>query len=173
VAGIDGLVALFVAGAILDFVVKALRRRAAAGTRTLPERRVPAAETWRRVLDQDGPLGRGADRALEPGEEEDEEAVSLEVGPRVTSREAPVVRAPRDVVDLDDESRLAVARRMREAAARNRPHSRADHRNFDAKVREAEPAPVPERRAPTRAQMREAVKWREILDRPVGWRDEQ
>jgi hypothetical protein len=124
------------------------------------------------VREQAGPIGRRPDRALESDEEIEEEGESLEVEPTVRSLEE--VRAPyeRPVVDLDDASVLAVARRLREVEARDRPHTIADHRRFDERVRQAAAAPPPESRVPTRAALREAFKWREILGRPVGWRDE-
>jgi hypothetical protein len=135
-------------------------------------RRARRGHDWRRALEEAGPFGRHPDHSLE-SDEDVEERESLEApAPEVRSLEAPVVRAPRVVVDLDDESRLTVARRLKEAAARDRAHTRADHRSFDRTIRQVAAAPAPERQPPTRAQLREAMKWREILDRPVGWRDE-
>jgi hypothetical protein len=90
----------------------------------------------------------------------------------VRSLEEIPVPFERPVVYLDDASVLAVARRKREVAARDRPHTIADHRKFDERIRQAAAAPLPESRVPTRAALREAFKWREILGRPVGWRDE-
>ena len=166
-----GLLVLFAVAVILSRLRKA--RRQQADSRRMPsiDARSPVLDAWRRALDQAGPIGRRPDRALEPAEEvEDRE--SLEVAERVASREPVVAREQRQVVDLDDESRLAVARRLKESAARNRPHTRADHREFDAKLRDASPQPAPAPLALARERMREAMKWREILDRPVGWRDE-
>jgi hypothetical protein len=195
VADVSGVVVLFAIGIVLDLIRKARdRQRQRTDDRSAPRPRppvvvrptasrapVPPPQTrplglpanWRRALEEAGPLGRHPDHALE-SDEEVEEGESLETEPEVRSLDGPVVRAPREVVDLDDESRLAVARRLREAALRDRAHSRADHRAFDRKVRQPDPqVTASSRRAvPTRAQLREAIKWREILDRPVGWRDE-
>lgn len=194
-ADVGGVVVLFAIGVILDLIRKARERQRQrtdegaasrprppvvvppSGTRAplpLPESRpigLPAG--WRRALEEAGPLGRHPDHALE-SDEEVEEGESLETEPEVRSLDGPVVRAPREVVDLDDESRAAVARRLREAALRDRALTRADHRAFDRKVRQPDPqVTASSRRAvPTRAQLRDAIKWREILDRPVGWRDD-
>jgi hypothetical protein len=128
-------------------------------------------DDWRRALGETGPFGRHPDRALQ-SDEDIEERESLEVEPIVRSLEE--IRAPyeRPEVDLDDQSVLAVARRLREVAARDRPHTIADHRAFDARVRQETTVAAPESRVPSRAALREAFKWREILGRPVGWRDE-
>ena len=194
-ADISGVVVLFAIGVILDLLKKArdrerqraeekaaLRPRPPVAVRpSRPKATVPPPETrpmglppgWRRALEEAGPLGRHPDHALESDEAVEEDA-SLETDPEVRSLDVPVLRAPREVVDLDDESWAAVARRRREAALRDRALTRADHRAFDRKVRQPEPGPAPTRArtAPTRAELREAIKWREILGRPVGWRDE-
>jgi len=184
VADVSGLVILLAIGAVLDIIRKARERQArrielppprprppvVALPTELPDRRMRG--DWRGVREQAGPIGRRPDRALESDEEIEEEGESLEVEPTVRSLEE--VRAPyeRPVVDLDDESVLAVARRLREVEARDRPHTIADHRRFDERVRQAAAAAPSVSRVPTRAAMREAFKWREILGRPVGWRDE-
>ena len=183
-ADVSGLVILLALGAVLDLIRKGMERKAErqrqSAPRPLPSGVVlPTGTTgarvrgdWRRALEEAGPFGRHPDHPLE-SDEDVEERESLEApAPEVRSLEAPVVRAPRVVVDLDDESRLTVARRLKEAAARDRAHTRADHRSFDRTIRQVAAAPAPERQPPTRAQLREAMKWREILDRPVGWRDE-
>ena len=173
---------LFAIGLLLD-LLKKLRERDAA--RRPPPMRLPPVvappatparhprvdRDWRRALDQAGPLGRHPDHALQD-DEDVEEAESLEVAPEVVSLEVPVRRVPRQLVDHDEASRLAVARRIKEAAARDRAHTRADHRQFDARIRKDTPQPAPRPTVATRAAMREAMKWREILHRPVGWRDE-
>lgn len=182
-ADVSGLVILLAIGVVLDIIRKA-RERQARRQQTLPPRPRPPVvaypterpetyirDDWRRVLEEAGPGGRRPDRELE-SDEDVEERESLEVEPVVRSLEEPPVRVERPVVDLDDESVLAVARRMREVAARDRPHTIADHRRFDERIRRATPAPPPESRVPTRAALREAFKWRELLGRPVGWRDE-
>lgn len=183
-ADVSGLVILLAIGAVLDIIRKARERQARRGELPAPRRpqppgvtlptRVPeprARDDWRRVLEESGPFGRRPDHGLE-SDEDIEERESLEVEPTVRSLEE--IRAPfeRPDVDLDDASVLAVARRLREVAARDRPRTIADHRKFDERIRRATAAPPPESRVPTRAALREAFKWREILGRPVGWRDE-
>jgi hypothetical protein len=184
VADVSGLVILLAIGVVLDIIRKARERQGRRIELPPPRPRPPVValptelpdphmrDDWRRVLEQAGPFGRRPDRALESDEEIEEEGESLEVEPTVRSLEE--VRAPyeRPVVDLDDASVLAVARRLREVEARDRPHTIADHRRFDERVRQAAAAPPPASRVPTRAAMREAFKWREILGRPVGWRDD-
>ncbi|HEX5819436.1 MAG TPA: hypothetical protein VFY20_11180, partial [Gemmatimonadales bacterium] len=154
-ADISGVVVLLAIGVVLDLIKKARdrqRQRAeeAAAPRPQPpvvvlpsgysvpvpqpeSRPLGLPEGWRRALEEAGPLGRSPDHALE-SDEEVEEGESLETEPEVVSLEVPVVRAPREVVDLDDESWAAVARRRREAALRDRALTRADHRAFDRKI---------------------------------------
>jgi len=163
------LLVLFAIVVLLDLARKGRKqgqKQRARSSTSLPER-TSALAAWRRALEDAGPIGRHADRSLESAEEV-EEGRSLEV----ESRDTAVTRAPRAVVDLDDESRLAVVRRRDAAAMRNRPRRLADHEQFDATVRQAAPPP-PERPRSRRDRLREAIKWREILDRPVGWRDEE
>jgi hypothetical protein len=175
VADLGWLTVLFLVGAIAELVVKALRRRGEGVSVPTTVEPVPTRRVWFPASGEPRRIGRRADRAFEPGEDVEDEGESLETVPETVSLETDVRRAERVVVDLDDESRLAAARRLKDALARNRPHGREDHRRFDAKIRAPEPtAPAgPSARPPTtRERMREAVKWREILDRPVGWRDE-
>jgi hypothetical protein len=183
VADVSGLVILLAIGAVLDIIRKARERQARRAEPPAPRPRPPVAATrrrtrepgvpddWRRVLEEAGPFGRRPDHALEP-DEDVEERESLEVEPVVRSLEEARPPFERPVVDLDDQSALAVARRIREVAARDRPHTIADHRKFDERIRRATAAPPSESRVPTRAALREAFKWREILGRPVGWREE-
>jgi len=193
VADVSGIVVLLAIGIVLDLIKKA-RDRQRQGTEEGVASRprppvvvrptgsgapVPLPETqplglpagWRRALEEAGPLGRHPDHALE-SDEEVEERESLEVEPVVRSLEVPPTRAVRPDIDLDDASVLAVARRLREVAARDRPHTIADHRAFDERVRKAAVVAAPVSRLPSRAALRESIKWREILDRPVAWRDE-
>jgi hypothetical protein len=192
VADISGVVVLFAIGIILDLLKKAHDRKrqrdeegAATGRPPVVPRssepRAPPVVTrpmglpagWRRALEEAGPLGRHPDPALE-SDEDVEERELLETVPEVRSLDVPVVRAPREDISLDDASWSAVTRRRREASLRDRALSRADHRAFDRKVRQPEPeaAPPSARKAPTRTELREAIKWREILGRPVGWRED-
>lgn len=182
-ADVSGLVILLAIGAVLDLIRKARERQARQPRMPTPRPSAPVVthpstkpetyirDDWRRVLGEAGPLGRHPDHELE-SDEEIEERESLEVEPEVRSLEETPARLQRPEVDLDDESALAIARRMREVAARDRPRTIADHRKFDERVRRATPAKPSEGRVPTRAALREAFKWREILGRPVGWRDE-
>lgn len=182
-ADVSGLVILLAIGAVLDIIRKARERQARRGEPAAPRPRPPVAtlpstmrepgvpNDWRRALEEAGPFGRRPDHALE-SDEDIEERESLEVEPVVRSLEEITAPFERPVIDLDDQSALAVARRIREVAARDRPHTIADHRKFDERIRRATVAPPPESRVPTRAALREAFKWREILGRPVGWRDE-
>jgi len=109
-------------------------------------------------------VGRPTDRSL-PSAEEVEERESLETEPRTVSLEGIVVRPDRRMVDQDDEAELIVQRRIREAEARNRSLTRADHQAFDTRIR-AEPRVVAT--PDTRRSLREAIIWREILGPPKG-----
>ena len=118
-----------------------------------------------------GPGGRPPDRPLPPAEEE-EERESLEAIPEVQSLEIDPARAPRVEVDQDDEAERVVARRLRVADANLAPRTRADHRAFDARIRQeaADQTAV----ASSRTQrLRQAVVWREILGPPVSLRDDE
>ena len=124
-----------------------------------------------RTLDQSsGPLGRQPDRRLPPAEEVEDRG-TLEVTPNVRSREAEPGRGERAVVDQDDEAEQVVARRIAAAEANAAPLTGADHKAFDARIRQ-EPADKPATRAYTAKQLREAVIWREILGPPVSMRGE-
>jgi hypothetical protein len=124
-----------------------------------------------RTLDQaSGPTGRKPDRRLPPAEEV-EERESLEITPEVYSLETDVRRAERAVVDQDDEAEEVVARRIAAAEANAAPRTRAEHRAFDARIRQ-EPADKTATRAYTPKQLRDAVVWREILGPPVSLRDD-
>ena len=123
----------------------------------------------RTLEDAAGPVGRRPDRPL-PAAEDQEETESLEVTPVVRSLETEGDRGARAEVDQDDEAESIVARRLRAAESHLTPRSRADHRAFDAKIRQqpADKTAV----APTAARrLRNAVVWREILGPPVSLRD--
>lgn len=98
------------------------------------------------VQDERGPLGRQSAKKL-PSAEEMEDRTSLEV------------------VDHDEGAEAVVERRIREAEARNRPSSEADHQSFHARLKEAEPAQV-QHVGLTAQQLRQAFVWREILGPP-------
>jgi hypothetical protein len=68
-------------------------------------------------------------------------------------------------VDQDEGIEAVVARRLREAEARNRPLSAADHVAFDKIVRQGDLTAAAPRRYPT-GQLRQAFIWREILGPP-------
>jgi hypothetical protein len=125
-----------------------------------------------RTLDQaSGPVGRAPDRRL-PSAEEVEEVESREAPLEVRSLEAAPARPERAVVDQDEESERVAARRIEAAEAHSAPRTRADHRAFDARIRQ-EPADKTATRAYTTRQLRDAVVWREILGPPVSLREEE
>jgi hypothetical protein len=124
-----------------------------------------------RTLEQgSGPVGRPPDRRLPPAEEV-EERESLEVNPEVRSLEVDPRRQARAEVDQDDEAERIVARRLAAAEAHGKPLTKAEHRAFDARIRQ-EPADKTATRGYTAQQLRDAVVWREILGPPVSLRGE-
>ena len=117
-----------------------------------------------------GPVGRAPDRRLPPAEEVEERG-SLEVSPEVRSLERAPGRQARAEVDQDDEAERIVARRIAAAEAQDKPRTKADHRAFDARIRQ-EPADKTATQGYTTRQLRDAVVWREILGPPVSMRGE-
>ena len=117
-----------------------------------------------------GPVGRAPDRRLPPAEEV-EERESLEASPEVRSLERDPGRQARTEVDQDDEAERIVARRIAAAEAQDKPRSKADHKAFDARIRQ-EPADKTATPGYTTRQLRDAVVWREILGPPVSLRGE-
>jgi len=104
-------------------------------------------------------------------EEEDiEERESLEEPERVVSLETEVWRPERAAYDQDTEAEATVQRRIEAARARDRALGKADHKAFDAKIRQ-EVADHTAVRRYTPAQLRDAVVWREILGPPVSERE--
>jgi hypothetical protein len=105
-----------------------------------------------------------------PPQEEIEERESLEREPEVLSLETEVRREARRRVDQDDEAEQIEARRISAAAARDRALSKADHTEFDQRIRQE----VADKTATayTARQLRDAVVWREILGPPVSLREE-
>lgn len=125
-----------------------------------------------RTLDRGaGPMGRAPDRNLPPAEEV-EERQSLETTPEVRSLETEPHRAPRVEVDQDDDAERLVARRIAAAEARSAPRTRADHQEFDQRIRQ-EPADKTATRALRLRQVRDALVWREILGPPVSLRRDE
>ena len=118
---------------------------------------------------QRGPMGR--DTAVElPSAEEVEEREILDQPVRRVER-TPVVRAPRRVVTRDAETEAVVRRRLVVAEEHSRALTLADHRAFDAKIRQA-PAEVRSKKTRFSAkQIRQAIVWREILGPPLALRD--
>jgi hypothetical protein len=105
------------------------------------------------------------------GEEDDvEERGSLEEPERVVSLEHEVDRGVRAEYDQDAQGEQIARRRVELARARDRALNRADHKAFDAKIRE-EPADHTAVRRYTPAQLRNAIVWREVLGPPVSERE--
>lgn len=116
-------------------------------------------------------------RALEEGrgpeylEEEVEERESLEREPEIISLEEEVRRPARVLHTQDQDAEQLVQQRIAAAASRDAAHSRADHLQFDQRIRQ-EPADQTSTPAYTARQLRDAVVWREILGPPVSLRTE-
>jgi hypothetical protein len=105
-----------------------------------------------------------------PDDEDVEERDSLEVSPRVVSLETEVHRPERVQYSQDSGAEELVRRRIASADARSGALTRADHRKFDTRIRQ-EPADHTAVRRYTRAKLRDAIVWREILGPPVSERD--
>lgn len=125
---------------------------------------------FERALGQAGPGGRSA-RVPLPRAEEVEARESQEMEPEGGSLETEVRREARRPVDQDDEAEQIVARRIKAAAARDKVRSKADHAEFDKRIRQevADKTAAPRY---TTQQLRDAVVWREILGPPVSMREE-
>jgi hypothetical protein len=102
-------------------------------------------------------------------DEKIEERDSLEKPEQVVSLETDVSRRERPEYDQDTEAEAIVQRRIEAARTRDRALGKADHKAFDAKVRQ-EVADHTAVRRYTPAQLRDAVVWREILGPPVSER---
>jgi hypothetical protein len=107
-----------------------------------------------------------------PVDDEVEERESLETMPETVSLEREVARPRRAVVDLEEGAADAEARRAALAAARDRALTPGDHAAFDARIRQ-QPADHTGVRGYTAQQLRDAVRWREILGPPVALRGEE
>ena len=105
-----------------------------------------------------------------PDEEEIEERESLEEPARVVSLEHEVHRPLREAYDQDTGAERLVQRRIDAARTRDRALTKADHKAFDARIRQ-EPADHTAVRRYTTSQLRDAFVWREILGPPVSERD--
>jgi len=106
-----------------------------------------------------------------PDDEDVEERESLEEPERVVSLETEVHRPPRVRYDQDSGAEDLVRRRIAAAEARSGSITRADHKRFDARIRQEPADHTAVRRSYTPAQLRDAVVWREILGPPVSERD--
>ncbi|MBA3895356.1 MAG: hypothetical protein H0X69_17015 [Gemmatimonadales bacterium] len=107
-----------------------------------------------------------------PDDEDVEERESLEMPARVVSLETEVHRPERVQYSQDAGAEELVRRRIASGEARSGALTRADHKKFDARIRQ-EPADHTAVRRYTRAQLRDAVVWREILGPPVSQREPQ
>jgi hypothetical protein len=124
-----------------------------------------------RSLEQAETVGGSTTIRLPPVEEM-EERESLEVEPEVRSLESDVPRAGRQEIDQDEDAEQIEARRIAAAAARDAPRSKADHTEFDQRIRQ-QPADHTATRGYTPQQLREAMVWREILGPPTSLREER
>ncbi len=115
---------------------------------------------------------RQLETASFPSAEEVEERTSLEEVPEIRSLEEEVRRTPRKLVDQDDDAASIEALRVAAAAARDHSRTRADHAEFDQRIRQ-EPAEHTATRRLTPEQLRKAIIWREILGPPVSERRER
>jgi hypothetical protein len=151
-------------GSRLEQLLRELERNLGegAGTLTAGGPRLPSPQRPSVPADQ-GPAGE---------EDDVEERGSLEEPERVVSLEHEVDRGVRVNVDQEAEGELIARRRVEHARARDRALNRADHKAFDAKIRE-EPADHTAVRRYTQAQLREAIVWRELLGPPVSERERE
>ena len=164
------LVVLFAVGGLLQ----------AAGKRRRQEPRTGAPSTGSRPAARSGGMLAEIQKALEEmkranegaalEDDREEEAVLHEVPPEVRTLEDFTLRPERVVVDQEAIEALT-AKRAEWAEARGRPHTKADHRAFDAKIRREEPG-LPA--GPDRiAELRRMIVWREVLGKPVSLRDRE
>jgi hypothetical protein len=134
----------------------------------LPSRRPPPPSTRPAAPTQSGPMGRKGRMELASAEEVEERTIlegeSLEQPESLENFDD--VHRRRAVIDQDDEAEAIVQRRIQAAEARNRELQATDHRAFDARIRQGEPAGTPRQPRPFR--LKDAVVWREILGPPKG-----
>ena len=149
-------------GSRLERLLRELERNLeqAAGTQPAGESRLPSLQRPARPR-LPAPLAE---------EEDVEERDSLEEPARVVSLETEIEREQRPLYDQDSEAEAIVRRRIDAARARDRALSKADHKAFDARIRQ-EPADHTAVRRYTPEQLRDAVVWREILGPPVSERE--
>ena len=106
-----------------------------------------------------------------PDDEDVEERQTLESEPEIVSLEQEVRRPSRREFTQDADVEQLVLRRITAAATRDTARSKADHVQFDERLRK-EPADQTSTRGYTAKQLRDAVVWREILGPPVSERRE-
>jgi hypothetical protein len=106
-----------------------------------------------------------------PDDEDVEDRHTLESEPEIVSLEEEVRRPGRRAYTQDADAEQLVQRRITAAAARDSARSKADHVQFDERIR-TEPADQTSTRGYTTKQLRDAVVWREILGPPVSERRE-
>jgi hypothetical protein len=124
---------------------------------------------FQRALERADTSGQEAGQQL-PWTDEIEERQTLEVDPEVRSLEEEVRREVRKTVDQDDEAEQIEIRRVKAAAERDEPRTKADRAEFAKKIRQ-EPADHTATRGYTAKQLRDAVVWREILGPPTSLRE--
>ncbi len=107
-----------------------------------------------------------------PDDEDVEERQSLESEPEIVSLEEEVRRPARGEYTQDADAERLVQRRITAAASRDTARSKADHVQFDERIRK-EPADQTSTRGYTAKQLRDFVVWREILGPPVSERGER
>ncbi len=107
-----------------------------------------------------------------PDHEDVEDRQSLESEPEIVSLEEVVRRPSRREYTQDADAEQLVQRRITAASARDTARSKADHVQFDERIRK-EPADQTSTRGYTAKQLRDAVVWREILGPPVSEREER
>lgn len=136
-------------------------------------------EEVRRSMEEAERRARGEVEAPVPAAEEDEEDQelfvdrgSLETEPEVRSLETEVRRPERAVVAADEQAERVARERVRWAEQRARRRTAADHREFDQRIRQPEPGPTPTATDRT-AELRRAMIWREVLDKPLALREDR
>lgn len=107
-----------------------------------------------------------------PDDEDVEERQSLESVPEVVSLETEVRRPRRREYTQDADAEQLVQRRITAAAGRDTARTKADHLQFDERIRK-ESADHTASLGYTTKQLRDAVVWREILGPPVSERGER
>lgn len=166
-------------GSRLEQLLRELERNleGVAGTQPAPSPRLPSPK---RPSAPPRPLQTGDEEDVEEGGSLEEfgslegdslEGGSLEEPERVISLEDEVQRPSRARYTHDAEAEEIARRRVKQARSRDRALNKADHRAFDARIRQ-EPADHTAVPRYTTAQLRDAVVWREILGPPVSERQD-